>query len=130
MSRAMRVFGWMLLAMLVVAALLAGAAAVGWNEFVAGSKVTVDGESIRLGAIEGRHTLLVLSLAMLASFIVTVVVTVVITVALLASIVAILATALSTALTLAIVASPFLLIGWLVWRRSPRATTPASPKAA
>ena len=116
-----------MLALAIVAALAWLAAAYVWGPFDQWPVVQVDGESVTIGGFHAIHGALALTGVLVALLVVITVVPLVVALAL-----AIAACGIAIGIAAAVFGtliplSPFLLIGWLIWRavRSPRA--PAAP---
>jgi hypothetical protein len=114
-----------LLAM-VVAALLA----VAWLAFpLDGTTITIDGETFSLANLSGWQVVAIFAFGVAVALAALLVAAVAVLLALVVAVLGIAVGVLATVASLALVASPFLLIGWLVWRavRKPR---PAAAVAA
>jgi hypothetical protein len=123
--------GWSIVAttLVVLGIVVAGAAALAWNALpLDGTTVWIDGESFSLAerggapAVAGFASAFVVSLAALALAACGV------AVGLAAAAIGIGIGVLATAASLALIASPFLLVGWLLWRvlRKPASSAPVA----
>jgi len=114
MRRVWPVLGWMMLVLIVV---IGAAIAVLWMALpLDAATITIDGERFSLANLSGGELALAFVAAILASL-------AALAIGALAAVLGIAAGALGIALgvltavsALAIVGSPFLLVGWLVWR--------------
>ena len=114
MKRVWSVLGWMMLVLVVV---IGAAIAVLWLALpLVGTTISIDGESFSLANLSGGELALAFVAAILASL-------AALAIGALAALLGVVAGAFGIGLgvlaavsALAIVASPFILVGWLVWR--------------
>ncbi len=130
MSRTARIVTGLFVIALLVAAGIAAAGIAAWNTWAANTTITIDGEVIRLGAVQGGHVAAVGALAVLAVLVLMFAAALAVVVAVAAAILGTAIAALTTIVSLAIVASPFILIGWLVWRATRRDAPPAGDRVS
>lgn len=128
MKTVWKVWGAML-ALAIVAALAWLAAASLWGPFDQWPVVQVDGESVTVGGFHAIHGALAITGVLVALLVVVTVVPLVVALALAIAACGIAVGIAATVFGVLIPLSPFLLIGWLIWRatRNPRA--PARPAA-
>jgi len=128
MKTVWKVWGAML-ALAIVAALAWLAAASLWGPFDQWPVVQVDGESVTVGGFHAIHGALAITGVLVALLVVITVVPLVVALALAIAACGIAVGIAATVFGVLIPLSPFLLIGWLIWRatRNPRA--PARPAA-
>jgi hypothetical protein len=114
----------LLLTLVVVAALT-----VAWAMLpLDGTTITVDGESFSLGSLSGGQLVAAFVIAIVATITALLVAAFAVVVSLVVAVFGVSIGIFAAAASLALVASPLLLIGWLVWRavrRPPSATTTA-----
>jgi hypothetical protein len=116
------------LALLTLVALVVVLAAV-WSLLpLEHTTIAVDGESISLSAISGWHAALAIAAAVAAVLLALVIAVLAVVLALGLAVFGIVVAMLSVAGVLALVFSPLLLLGWLVWRLVRR--TPGGQTAA
>ena len=97
-----------------------------------GTTVTVDGETFSLGNVSASQAVAAFAIAVVATVVGLIVAAFAIAFALLVAALAIGIAILATVASLALVASPFLLVAWLVWRavRGPRHASPSTAAPA
>lgn len=129
MKTVWKVWGAML-ALAIVAALAWLVAASLWGPFDQWPMVQVDDESVTIGGLHAIHGALAITGVLVALLVVVTVVPLVVALALAIAACGIAVGIAAALFGVLIPLSPFLLIGWLIWRatRSPRA--PAGPAAA
>ena len=129
MKTVWKVWGAML-ALAIVAALAWLVAASLWGPFDQWPMVQVDDESVTIGGLHAIHGALAITGMLVALLVVITVVPLVVALALAIAACGIAVGIAATVFGVLIPLSPFLLIGWLIWRatRSPRAS--AGPAAA
>ena len=129
MKTVWRVWGAML-ALAIVAALAWLLAAHLWGRFDQWPVVQVDGESVTIGGVHAIHGALAITGVLVALLVVITVVPLVVALALAIAACGIAVGIAATVFGVLIPLSPFLLIGWLIWRaaRTPGSRrTPARP---
>jgi hypothetical protein len=116
--------------LLVLAVLVAAGVTLAWNALpLDGTTIWIDGEHFSLNELSGGHAVAVFAIAFLVALVALVLGVCGILVGLAAAALGIGVGVLATAASLALVASPFLLVGWLVWRIF-RKPAPSAPVAA
>jgi hypothetical protein len=97
-----------------------------------GTTVTVDGETFSLANVSASQAVAAFAIAVVATVVGLIIAALAIAFALLVAALGIGIGLLATVASLALVASPFLLLGWLVWRavRAPRRTSPSTAAPA
>ena len=132
MNRFVKVSAWLLLAGAVLSVLLA-AAVMQWAVPLDGAVINIDGEQLSLAPLHGGEWLLALGGVMLALIVVVLVLVLVVPIAVL---VPVLIAALAIAVALftvlgvaALLLSPLLLFGWVVWRLARGPSAAAKPDA-
>ncbi len=123
LNRLLKLTGWLLLAGALASVLLI-AAALQWGDLTEGASFVIDGEQVSLSGMHAGHWLLLIGGVTLALLVVLLVVPFAVIVPLLCAAFGI-AVALCVVLGMAaLLLSPLLLLGWIVWRltRSPSAT--------
>nr|HET7858138.1 hypothetical protein [Caldimonas sp.] len=121
MKRVWSILGWMTL---VVALILGATIAALWLALpLDGTTISIDGETFSLANLSGGELALAFVAAVLASLLALAIGALAAVLGLAAGAIGIGLGILAAVAALALVASPFLLIGWLVWRavRGPRA---------
>jgi hypothetical protein len=121
MKRVWSILGWMTL---VVALILGATIAALWLALpLEGTTISIDGETFSLANLSGGELALAFVAAVLASLLALAIGALAAVLGLAAGAIGIGLGILAAVAALALVASPFLLIGWLVWRavRGPRA---------
>jgi hypothetical protein len=78
--------------------------------------ITVDGQTIALSGIEGWRAAAAIAAAVVAVFVALIVAALVVLLAVGAAVLGIVSAALAVLASLALIASPLLFIGWLIWR--------------
>ncbi|HEY2189284.1 MAG TPA: hypothetical protein VGH48_12040 [Caldimonas sp.] len=117
----------LLLTLVVIAALT-----VAWAMLpLDGTTITVDGETFSLGSLSGGQIVAAFAIAIIATIVALLVAAFAIVVSLAVAVFGAGIGILAAAASLALVASPLLLIGWLVWRafRRPRPASTTAPAA-
>jgi hypothetical protein len=102
----------LLLALVVVAALMVAWAALPLD----GTTITVDGETFSLANLSGGQVAAVFAIGIVATIAALLLAALAVIVGLAAAVLGIGVGILATAASLTLVASPLLLIGWLLWR--------------
>ena len=121
MKRVWSILGWMTL---VVALILGATIAALWLALpLDGTTISIDGETFSLANLSGGELALAFVAAVLAALLALAIGALAAVLGLAAGAIGIGLGILAAVAALALVASPFLLIGWLVWRavRGPRA---------
>ena len=116
-------------ALLVLAVVIAAGITLAWNALpLDGTTIWIDGESFSLATLSGGHALAVFAIALIVVLAALVLAALGVVIGLAAAALGIAVGVLATAASLALVASPFLLVGWLVWRafRKPAANGPVA----
>jgi hypothetical protein len=127
MKRVWSILGWMSLVLVVVVA--ATVAALWLALPLVSTTISIDGESFSLANLSGGELALAFVAAVLASLAALAVGALATALGLAAGALGIGLGLVATVAVLALVASPFLLVGWLVWRaarRRPRALPPTA----
>ena len=124
------ILGWLSLALV---AIVAATIAVLWLALpLEGASITIDGETFSLANLSRGQLALAFVAAVLASLAALAIGALATVLGLLASAIGIGLGVLAAVAALALVASPLLLVGWLVWlvaRRRPRAAAPTTATA-
>jgi len=117
---------------LVVALAIGAALAVAWSSLAPGSAtIVIDGETFALPSLSGGQMAAVLALVALAVLMTAAVVVGAVVVALATTLFGVAVAALIAVATVLLVASPVLLLGWLIWRLSRHpAPAGATPRLA
>ena len=129
MKTVWKVWGAML-ALAIVAALAWLLAAHLWGPFDQGPVVQVDGESVTIGGVHAIHGALAITGVLVALLVVMTVVPLVVALSLAIAACGIAVGIAAAVFGVLIPLSPFLLIGWLIWRATRNRgapTTPATP---
>jgi hypothetical protein len=129
MKTVWKVWGAML-ALAIVAALVWLVAASLWGPFDQWPVVQVDGESVTVGGFHAIHGALAITGVLVALLVVITVVPLVVALALAIAACGIAVGIAATVFGVLIPLSPFLLIGWLIWRATRKPRAPAGPAAA
>jgi len=115
---------------MALAILAAGALFAFGDDSLAHAVLTVDGEQVRVGQLQGSVALAA-ALAIVVVLVVVLVVPFAVLLPIVASALALFLALLAVAGTATLVLSPFILLGWLVWRVArPRAPPPMAPSPA
>ena len=126
MKRVWSILGWMSLVLVIVVAAIVAAL---WLALpLVSTTISIDGESFSLANLSGGELALAFVAAVLASLAALAVGAVATALGLAAGALGIGIGLLATVAVLALLASPFLVVGWLVWRaaRRPRALPPTA----
>jgi hypothetical protein len=115
------------LAVLLLAIVVAVALTAAWLSLpLEGTTISVDGDSFSLASLRGDHVVAAFAIALVVALVASIVAAAVLAFTLVVVLLATGVALLVTVASLAIVASPLLFVGWLVWR----ATRPPRPRAA
>ena len=132
MTRFIKVGAWLLLAAAVLSVLLV-AAVMQWGAPLDGAVINIDGEQLSLASLHSGEWLLALGGVMLALLVVLLVLLLVVPIAVLVPVlIAALAIAVALFTVLGVAAllfSPLLLFGWVVWRLIRGPSRAAKPDA-
>ena len=127
MKRVWSILGWMSLVLVIVVAAIVAAL---WLALpLVSTTISIDGESFSLANLSGGELALAFVAAVLASLAALAVGALATALGLAAGALGIGIGLLATVAVLALLASPFLVVGWLVWRaarRPPRALPPTA----
>jgi len=126
MKRVWSILGWMSLVLVIVVAAIVAAL---WLALpLVSTTISIDGESFSLANLSGGELVLAFVAAVLASLAALAVGALATALGLAAGALGIGIGLLATVAVLALLASPFLVVGWLVWRaaRRPRALPPTA----
>ena len=126
MKRVWSILGWMSLVLVIVVAAIVAAL---WLALpLVSTTISIDGESFSLANLSGGELALAFVAAVLASLAALAVGALATALGLAAGALGIGIGLLATVAVLALLASPFLVVGWLVWRaaRRPRALPPTA----
>ena len=126
MKRVWPILGWMSLVLVIVVAAIVAAL---WLALpLVSTTISIDGESFSLANLSGGELALAFVAAVLASLAALAVGALATALGLAAGALGIGIGLLATVAVLALLASPFLVVGWLVWRaaRRPRALPPTA----
>jgi len=126
MKTVWRVWGAML-ALAIVAALAWLLAAHLWGPFDQWPVVQVDGESVTIGGVHAIHGALAITGVLVAVLVVMTVVPLVVALSLAIAACGIAVGIAAAVFGVLIPLSPFLLIGWLIWRATRNPGAPATP---
>jgi hypothetical protein len=124
-------FRWIsaLAAIVLLFALLIGCAiAAAWSALpLDQATIVIDGETVSLPSLEGWQAALVLTLAVLAVLVAGIVAAGGVAIAIAAAVLGIAVAAITVIVSMLLVASPVLIVGWLVWRLT-RGPSTAEPR--
>ena len=104
-------------ALLLLAIVVTRALAVAWQALpLDGTTITIDGERFSLGSLSGGHAAAAFAIGVVVTMAALVVAAVAIVFAIVVAALGVGLGVVATVASLALVASPFLIVGWLVWR--------------
>jgi hypothetical protein len=119
-------------ALLLLTLVIVAALTVAWAMLpLDGTTITVDGETFSLANLSGGQVVAAFVIAIIATIAALLVAAFAVVVGLAVAVLGVAVGMLAAAASLALVASPLLLVGWLVWRavRRPRPATTTAPAA-